>query len=58
MTETLTLDRKRPGIVALQLNRPKQLNAINQVMRDELLQTFADIATDASVNVVVLSGAG
>ena len=27
-------------------------------MRDELLQTFADIATDASVNVVVLSGAG
>ena len=36
MTETLTLDRQRPGIVALQLNRPKQLNAINEVMRDEL----------------------
>ncbi len=58
MTETLTVDRPQAGIVVLQLNRPKQLNAINEVMRDELTQTFADIATDASVNVVVLTGAG
>src|SRR5258705_12450932 len=27
-------------------------------MRDELTQTFADIATDASINAVVLTGAG
>jgi enoyl-CoA hydratase len=58
MTETLTVDRPQAGTVVLQLNRPKQLNAINEVMRDELTQTFADIATDASVNVVVLTGAG
>ena len=58
MTETLIVDRPQAGTVVLQLNRPKQLNAINEVMRDELTQTFADIATDTSVNVVVLTGAG
>lgn len=58
MTETLIVDRDRPGIVVVQLNRPKQLNAINEVMRDELTLTFAEIAADTSVNVVVLTGAG
>jgi enoyl-CoA hydratase len=58
VTETLIVDRPQAGIVVLQLNRPKQLNAVNQVMRDELTQTFADIAADASVNVIVLTGAG
>lgn len=58
MTETLVVDRERPGIVVLQLNRPKQLNAINEVMRDELSLTFSEIAADPSVNVVVLTGAG
>jgi enoyl-CoA hydratase len=58
VTQTLIVDRPQAGIVVLQLNRPKQLNAINEVMRDELTQTFADIATDTSVNVVVLTGAG
>ncbi len=58
MTETLIVDQPHAGTVVLQLNRPKKLNAINQVMRDELTKTFADIATDASINVVVLTGAG
>jgi enoyl-CoA hydratase len=58
VTETLIVDRPQAGTVVLQLNRPKQLNAINQVMRDELTKTFADIATDTSVNVVVLTGTG
>ncbi len=58
MTETLIVDRPQAGIVVLQLNRPKQLNAINQAMRDELIKTFADIAADTSVNVVILTGAG
>lgn len=58
MTETLVLDRPQAGIVVLQLNRPKQLNAINEVMRDELTQTFATIGADTSVNAVVLTGAG
>jgi enoyl-CoA hydratase len=58
VTETLTTDRPRPGVVVLQLNRPGQLNAINEMMRDELTQTFATIGADTSVNAVVLTGAG
>jgi enoyl-CoA hydratase len=54
----MIVDRPQAGTLVLQLNRPKQLNAINQAMRDELAKTFADIATDTSVNVVVLTGAG
>ncbi len=58
MTETLIVDRPQPGIVVLQLNRPNQLNAINEVMRDELTQTLAAIGADAGVNAVVITGAG
>nr|WP_238950741.1 enoyl-CoA hydratase/isomerase family protein [Mycobacterium sp. IDR2000157661] len=52
------MDRSRPGIVVLQLNRPKQLNAINEAMRDALIEAFDSIAADNSVHSVVLTGAG
>lgn len=58
MTQTLIVDRPQTGVVVLQLNRPKQLNAINEVMRDELIATLAEIGSDAAVNVVVLTGNG
>ncbi len=58
MTETLALDRPQAGTVVLRLNRPNQLNAINDVMRNELTDTLAAIATDTSVNVVVITGKG
>jgi enoyl-CoA hydratase len=58
VTETLMLDRPQAGIVVLQLNRPRQLNAINELMRDELTQTLATVAADTSVNAVVITGAG
>jgi enoyl-CoA hydratase len=58
VTGTLIVDRPHAGVVVLQLNRPKQLNAINEAMRDELMQTFAEIGADTAVNVVVITGAG
>ena len=58
MTETLIIDRPQPGVVVLQLNRPDRLNAINEIMRDELMLTLATIGADASAKVVVLTGAG
>lgn len=58
MAETLDIDRARPGIAVVRLNRPKQLNAINQEMRDELADVFAALAADPSVHSVVLTGAG
>jgi enoyl-CoA hydratase/carnithine racemase len=56
--ETLEVETPSPGVAVLRLNRPKQLNAINQVMRDELVATLAVLATDAAVHAVVLTGAG
>jgi enoyl-CoA hydratase len=58
VTETLIIDRPQAGVVVLQLNRAKQLNAINEVMRDELTQTLAAIGSDDAVSVVVITGAG
>jgi enoyl-CoA hydratase len=58
VTDTLAIDRQRPGAVVLELNRPNALNAINEQMRDELTQTLVTIGADPSVHVVVLTGAG
>ncbi len=58
MPTTLQLDRPRPGVVVLRLNRPERLNAINEVMQTELGQALSDLAADRSVHAVVLTGAG
>ncbi|WP_396927994.1 enoyl-CoA hydratase/isomerase family protein [Mycolicibacterium sp.] len=58
MTETLELEKPADGVLLIQLNRPKQLNAINEVMRDELARTLASLADDTSVHAVVITGAG
>lgn len=58
MAETLTLEQPRPGVVVVRLNRPHRLNAINEVMRDEIKRTCSDLAVDTSVGVVVVTGAG
>jgi enoyl-CoA hydratase len=58
VTETLHIERPQTGVVVLHLDRPTRLNAINEVMRDELSQTFAALAKDAAANVVVLTGSG
>jgi enoyl-CoA hydratase len=57
-TKTLTVQTPHAGVVVLQLNRPKRLNAINDVMVGELKQTLADLAADTSTRAVVLTGAG
>jgi enoyl-CoA hydratase/carnithine racemase len=56
--ETLELDRPRPGVVVVRMNRPERLNAINEVMQAELRQALGDLAADGSVRAVVLTGAG
>jgi enoyl-CoA hydratase len=58
VTETLIIERPHAGVVVLTLNRPKQLNAINDAMRREITRTLATVAADASVNAVVVTGAG
>ena len=58
MTDTLIIDRPHAGVVVLQLNRPKQLNAINAEMRDGLIEALGALAADASVRAVVITGSG
>lgn len=58
MPRTLDLDRPRDCVVVVRLNRPERLNAINEVMQTDLLQTLGDLAADRSVHAVVLTGAG
>ena len=45
-------------MATITLNRPDALNAFDRRMKDELLAAFRDVARDASIRVVVLTGAG
>ena len=56
MPATLLLERPRPGVLLVTLNRPKRLNAIDDVLRRELTETLGSVADD--VHAVVLTGAG
>jgi enoyl-CoA hydratase/carnithine racemase len=47
VTETLSVQRPHAGVAVLEVNRPKQLNAVNDAM-----------GGDSSVHAVVLTGAG
>jgi enoyl-CoA hydratase/carnithine racemase len=57
-TQTLSVQRPHDAVLVLHLNRPERLNAINEVMLDELTGTLTDVASDTSVNAVVVTGAG
>jgi isohexenylglutaconyl-CoA hydratase len=56
-TSHIKLDRRGP-VLHLTLNRPEVRNALSAQMAREILATFAAIADDRSVRVVVLRGAG
>jgi len=49
---------KRAPIAVVTLDRPKVLNALNSETLAEIDAAFGDLATDASIRVVLLAGAG
>jgi enoyl-CoA hydratase len=57
MAETI-LKEKEGRVVILTINRPEKMNALNQQVRDEMLELLDEIADDDSVGVVVITGAG
>lgn len=57
MSETL-LYTKSDGIARITLNRPKSFNSFNREMALAMQAALADIASDASVRVLVLTGEG
>lgn len=50
--------QKKDGVATIILNRPTVLNALDIDSRKELLQVLRDVEQDASVRVVVITGAG
>ena len=46
------------GIAVVTLNRPEKLNALNEAVRQELMEVVDRLATDDRVRVAVLHGAG
>lgn len=56
--ENYLLREDADGVATLTLNRPHARNALSQGMLRALLEAFRDVATDESVRVVVLAGAG
>ncbi|KQP13142.1 enoyl-CoA hydratase [Pseudorhodoferax sp. Leaf267] len=57
-TELLQLSTPHPGCVCLTLNRPQAMNALSRALRQELADSIDQLATDASLRVLVLTGAG
>ncbi len=59
MSDYETVNVERDGAIAIvSLNRPDSLNAISAGMRRELLAVAHEVNSDASVCVVILTGAG
>jgi enoyl-CoA hydratase/carnithine racemase len=52
------LSRPRPGLLAIEMNRPHRLNALTATMVESMHDALAEAAADPRCRVVVLSGAG
>ena len=58
MAEQVLLIERADGIATLTMNRPDARNALNGALRSALLAAFRELAADASVRAVILTGAG
>jgi 2-(1,2-epoxy-1,2-dihydrophenyl)acetyl-CoA isomerase len=58
MADGSVLYQRRDGIATLTLNRPETLNAMNEAMMGEFERLLVEVEADATVRVVVLTGAG
>jgi enoyl-CoA hydratase len=54
----LLIDRPRPKVLRITMNRPDKLNATDAGMHYALSSIWRDIDADSSVNAVLLTGAG
>lgn len=56
--EDILIDRPRPGILRITLNRPDSLNALTYPMVDQFIATLDSLVEDAETRVVIITGAG
>jgi len=55
--QNILYQKQRKGVL-ITLNRPKELNAMNGAMMNELDQAFAEAETDPEIRAVVITGTG
>ena len=55
--ETLLVEQDE-SVLTITLNRPERLNAVDRIMHLELEEVFGEVAYDASVSAVVVTGSG
>jgi enoyl-CoA hydratase len=58
MSDAVLIERVRPGIALLTLNRPERLNAMNYDLVRGLYDALDELEADRSCRVIVLTGAG
>jgi enoyl-CoA hydratase/carnithine racemase len=58
MPEEIVLVKRKDEMCTVVMNRPHVMNALNMEALQELQKTFDEIASDESVRVVILEGAG
>ncbi len=56
--ETLLVERHPDGFASVTFNRPEKLNTLSIKLRRELAQAVAELEADASIHVLILTGAG
>lgn len=55
---SVLLDKRPNGVAAVTINRPKVLNALDVPAKEQLGAIWQEVAEDAAVRVVILTGAG
>jgi enoyl-CoA hydratase len=58
MTEPVLLVEKNEGVATLTLNRPRAMNALSLELRGAIARAFGELAKDAVVGCVIVTGAG
>ncbi len=56
--ETILISHDPRGVATLTLNRPDKHNALNARMIADLTEAAAELAADAAIRAVILTGAG
>ena len=58
MSDRVLIDIDQNGVADVRMNRPEKHNALDRAMFDALIEAGRQLATEASLRAVVLSGAG
>lgn len=58
MSEDVLLKETNEGVTVLTLNRPNQMNALSNPLKEALDRALSDLADDPATDVVILTGAG